>query len=169
MVMTKSDQVFFCIVGTLLAMGVVVYQSDYYDARAAMVETHTDSMGYRVTPASGDPYAYIRSGHYAKILAHEAVLQREAASGTLVGPAPYALNLIAPRAAVKTGAQGTKGSKAKQGQQAVQHAAAAHVQPPTAVSGPTHLNVAGVQWANVQEPSMVRGMWQAPEKVAEQQ
>ena len=37
--------------------------------------------GYRFTPGSGDPYNYIRTGHYAKILAHEAQAETQSWGG----------------------------------------------------------------------------------------
>jgi hypothetical protein len=71
----RRDRTFFCIVGTLLAMGVVVYQGDYsgYEAalaaraaKAAPAQASTlaslapagTQVGYRTTPASGDPYRW---------------------------------------------------------------------------------------------------------------
>ena len=37
--------------------------------------------GYRFTPGRGDPYNYIRTGHYAKILAHEAQAETQSWGG----------------------------------------------------------------------------------------
>ena len=121
MALSKRDQAYFCVVGTLVAMAVVVYQGDYEGYhRAALASvpwsnanldqgnlliTSTkytaDNMafapagtqtGHRTTPGSGDPYAYIRTGTYPKILAHEAEVANAWASG--LKPAPiHALNL----------------------------------------------------------------------------
>lgn len=91
-------QVFFCIVGTLVALAVVVHQGDYRGhaeslaahgaqqaaARAAALSGNLP--GYRTTPGSGDPYQYIRTGHYATILAHEEQVQRQAHQGSFATP-----------------------------------------------------------------------------------
>ena len=98
------------VLGTLLAATIVANQgNDNYDAagRWAMAEAGSredgqvsnrdvarespeamqtvddngNIVGYRGTPGSSDPYAYIRTGYYPKILAREAEVQRESASG----------------------------------------------------------------------------------------
>jgi hypothetical protein len=98
------------VLGTLLAATIVANQgNDNYDAagRWAMAEAGSredgqvsnrdvarespeamqtvddngNIIGYRGTPGSSDPYAYIRTGYYPKILAREAEVQRESASG----------------------------------------------------------------------------------------
>ena len=87
MPMTRRDQVYFCIVGTLLSMAIVVHQGDYSGYKAALaaraagdgyaVAPIGTQDGYRTTPASGDPYQYIRTGTYPIILAREAEVQRQ--------------------------------------------------------------------------------------------
>jgi hypothetical protein len=161
--LSRRDQCFFCVAGTLLAMGVVVYQGDYEGYhRAALASvpwsnanldqgnlliTSTkytaDNMafapagtqrGHRTTPGSGDPYAYIRTGAYPKILAREAEVSRSWAAGD--SPAPlHALNLNpAP-------SQGQKAKKEQPNQMKAQaHLAAKNVQSIAWAHGETELS-----------------------------
>ena len=163
--LSRRDQCFFCVAGTLLAMGVVVYQGDYEGYhRAALASvpwsnanldqgnlllTSTkytaDNMafapagtqrGHRTTPGSGDPYAFIRTGSYPKILAREAEVAQSWAAGRSPPPM-HALNLNPALS------QESEGQKAKK-------------EEPKKTKAQAHLaaNVEAIAWAHVKQPRL---------------
>ncbi len=81
---------FFCIVGTLVAAAVIVHEGDYTGYHRSLAERSVKEAaakvqlaagGYRTTPGTSDPFQYIRTGHYSKILARENTVARDAKAG----------------------------------------------------------------------------------------
>lgn len=148
-------QVFFCIVGTLVAAAVIVHEGDYTGyhkslaergVKGAAAKVQLAAGGYRTTPGTLDPFQYIRTGHYAKILAREDTVARDAKSGLFHETQHLTLdrwlevnNPTLYQKELKQAAEAKLERKADQGRGAPERAG--------------HLNVAGVK-PHVKQPSL---------------
>jgi hypothetical protein len=106
------------------------------------------------TPGSGDPYQYIRTGYYAKILAKEAEVQRAASSGNFMTPHLHLNRWQAvnspPTPQGKEGAKTSKDGVKKEDKGAKKAVAKARV----AAFQQKALNVASQKWQHVKDSPM---------------
>jgi hypothetical protein len=161
-----AHQVFFCIVGTLVAAAVIVHQGDYSGYHSALAEKTAKEAavaaraaqqraalpggagltGYRTTPGTADPYQYIRTGHYAKILARERKVEQDAHLGKFHSAQHLTLD------------RWTEVNNPEKYKQELKAAAVARITKKAnqarGVPAQGHLNVAGVKWPHVKEPSL---------------
>ena len=147
-------QVFFCIVGTLVAAAVIVHEGDYTGYHKSLAQRSAQDAkvqlkgaGYRTTPVTSDPFQYIRTGHYAKILAREDTVARDAKAGRFHETQHLTLdrwlevnNPTLYQKELKQAAVAKLEKKADQGRGAPKRTG--------------HLNVAGVKPFHVKQPSL---------------